>query len=85
MKKPVIFVLYFCLGIFLIFAFRIIIQIINSQQLQSPLATLSFSLETAPSESLRGTIVSLSGDVGWQSRISTQAAQITKSMQIQQG
>lgn len=58
---------------------------LNSQQFKTPLAASSFSLNNAPSKSLRGTIVSLFGDVGWQSRIATEPAQITKPMQIQQG
>jgi hypothetical protein len=85
MKSFAIFVLYFFLGIFLIFSYKKIIQIINSQQLKTPVATSLFSLENAPSESLRGTVVSLLGDVQWQSRIATQPAKIIKPMQIQQG
>jgi hypothetical protein len=60
-------------------------QIFNSQQLKTPLAASSFSLNSPPSESLKGTIVSLSGDVSWQSRVATEASEITKPMQIQQG
>jgi len=45
----------------------------------------TFSLERAPSESLRGEIVSLSGDIQWQSRIATEAAKIDKPISLQQG
>jgi hypothetical protein len=85
MKNLIIFLLYFCLGFFLIFSFKKVNQILNSQQLKTPLAQSSFSLDVAPSESLRGTIVSLSGDVSWQSRAATEPVRITKPMQVQQG
>lgn len=85
MKFFFVFLVYLFLGVFLVFSFKKVSQIINSQQLKTPLATSSFSLETAPSESLRGTIASLSGEVGWQSRTATDTAKITKPMQIQQG
>ncbi len=85
MKSLVIFFLYFFLGIFLIFSFKRVNQIIYSQELNTPIATSSFSLDVAPGESLRGTIVSLSGDVLWQSRTATEPAKINKPMQIQQG
>jgi hypothetical protein len=85
MKHVAIFVLYFSLGVFLIFSYKKINQILNSQQLKTPLAESAFSLNSAPSESLKGTIVFLSGDVSWQSRIATEASLISKPMQIQQG
>lgn len=85
MKGFIVFSLYFLFGIFLIFSFKKVDQVLNSQQLKTPLATSPFSLNVAPSESLRGTIVSLSGDIGWQSRVATEPARIAKPMQIQQG
>jgi len=45
----------------------------------------NFSLEKAPSTSLHGDITLLTGDVEWQSRIATEASQITQKQQIQQG
>jgi hypothetical protein len=85
MKKPVIFLLYLLLGIFIIFSYKKINEIINSNKLKTPLPESSFSLETAPNDSLKGTITSLSGDVSWQSRIATEPAKITKPIQVQQG
>ena len=45
----------------------------------------NFSLKNAPSESLRGTISSMSGEISWQSRVATEAAVITTPLEIQQG
>jgi hypothetical protein len=44
-----------------------------------------FSLVNAPSESLRGEISTMSGQILWQSRIATQEAVIVNPQQIQQG
>lgn len=44
-----------------------------------------FSLEEAPSESLKGTIISFDGKIGWQSRIATQASELITPVPIQQG
>lgn len=85
MKSFAVFSLYFSLGLFLIFSYKRVIQTVTSQQLKTPISSSSFSLENAPSESLRATIVSLSGDVSWQSRTATQPAEIFKPIQIQQG
>lgn len=85
MKNIAYFILYFILGILLIFSFEKAKKLLNVGELKSPTATSPFSLINAPSESLRGTITSLSGEVHWQSRIATIPAVITKPMQIQQG
>jgi hypothetical protein len=85
MKNFIVFAMYFVLGVFLIFSFKQISQTINSQQLKTPLSQSTFFLNSAPSESLRGTIMSLVGDVGWRSRIATEPARITKPTQVQQG
>jgi hypothetical protein len=49
-----------------------------------PLAT-AFSLQNPPKESLQGEIVSLSGDVAWQSRVATQPAQLKTPRKVLQG
>jgi hypothetical protein len=85
MKNLVMFLLYVLLGVFIVISYKKVIQALSSQEFKTPLATSSFSLENAPSESMRATIVSLSGEVGWQSRIATQPARITEPIQIQQG
>jgi hypothetical protein len=85
MKQLIVFLIYIFLGLFLIFSYKKINQKLDSQQLITPISKSGFSLENAPSKSLKATIISLSGDVGWQSRIATNSAAITKPMQIQQG
>ncbi|HVZ58726.1 MAG TPA: hypothetical protein VG935_03185 [Patescibacteria group bacterium] len=47
--------------------------------------TSKFSLATAPSESLKGSAVNISGDVEWTSRVATEPAKITNGQTIQQG
>lgn len=44
-----------------------------------------FSLEEAPADSLRGEIISLTGEVEWQSRIATEPGQLPVGIKIQQG
>jgi hypothetical protein len=85
MKRTIVFLLYFLLGFFLIFSYKKINQAITSQQLKTPLTQSAFSLDVAPAKSLRGTIISLFGEVSWQSRIATESSLITEAMQIQQG
>lgn len=45
----------------------------------------NYSIETAPSESIRGTIIKMDGEVKWESRVATEAAIITSPRELQQG
>ena len=45
----------------------------------------SFSIEKAPTESLRGEIVSMTGKIEWQDRVATEAAKLLTPTIIQQG
>jgi hypothetical protein len=47
--------------------------------------TPAFSLENAPSESLRGQITEMKGNIDWQGRTATEAAKISIPITIQQG
>jgi len=49
-----------------------------------PLST-KFSLKDAPSQTLRGTVLSLTGEVLWQSRIASEPASIATLSSVQQG
>jgi len=44
-----------------------------------------FSLEEAPSESIRGQITNMSGDIWWQSRTATEPAKLAEPVASQQG
>lgn len=44
-----------------------------------------FSLEQAPADSIRGEIISLNGEVEWQSRTATEPGQLPGGIKIQQG
>jgi len=50
-----------------------------------PAQEASFSLENAPSQSLRGKLISLNGDVYWQSRTATTSSPLTPNTILQQG
>jgi len=50
-----------------------------------PTFTSNFSLENAPTESLKGSITKMTGEVDWQDRIATEAAKISSPITIQQG
>ena len=50
-----------------------------------PTLTSNFSLENAPTESLRGGLDSMVGEIDWQDRIATQEARIFTPTTIQQG
>lgn len=47
--------------------------------------TPEFSAEKPPSESLIGKVISITGDVAWQSRVATESAKLTEHISIQQG
>lgn len=57
--------------------------ITQKQQVSVPKTT--FSLEEAPSDSIRGTITSMSGGVWWMSRVATAPALLKKPVIVQQG
>lgn len=44
-----------------------------------------FSLENAPSDSIKGQINNMTGDIWWQSRTATEPAQLNEPIAIQQG
>jgi hypothetical protein len=57
----------------------------GTQQVAEKAKIQGFSLENAPTDSLQGTIATLSGTVQWQSRVATEPAQIKEPRTIQQG
>lgn len=66
-------------------------KIRNQEPLLSPVANIifqkssSFSLENAPTESLKGNIIKMTGDIRWQSRVATESSKISTPVAIQQG
>ncbi|HEX6977053.1 MAG TPA: hypothetical protein VF185_01670 [Patescibacteria group bacterium] len=90
MKNIILFLVFAVLGGASIFAVLKLSPKTNSPtptpQPRAPFIKQSeFSIENAPSQSIRGTIVTISGDVEWQSRIATESAKITSPQTIQQG
>jgi len=81
-----IFLLFLLIGISGVGGYRYIIdQQKGSKLIVVPTVTTKFSLSNAPSDSLKGTIASMSGIVKWQSRVATKPVKITSPRIIQQG
>lgn len=85
MKRLLIFLIFLFIGI----ALGSICYVWKSNQTNSDIERIKkeprFSIEKAPKNSGKGTIQSMSGTIKWQSRIATEASQITKPIPIQQG
>lgn len=54
-------------------------------QIKIPFVGSQFSLENAPSQSLKGLVISSSGDIGWQGRVATEESKLKENIEIQQG
>ena len=59
--------------------------IISIGKKASNFETTKFSLEQAPSDSIRGQITGMSGEIWWQSRTATEPAKLSEPAIIQQG
>src|SRR6185437_11369459 len=85
MKLFLLFIVFFLIGLAIVLSNHYW----NSQILPSgfsiPSVTTKFSLKNAPSESLRGTITSMSGDVNWLSRTDAKSTQLKTKQTVQQG
>ncbi len=85
MKKLLIFLIFLFIGIVL----GSISYVWKSNQPNNNIVRVKkepqFSIEKAPKNSETGTIQSMSGTIKWESRIATEASQITKLVPIQQG
>jgi hypothetical protein len=87
MKDIRLFVISFLIGIGLVFGYSVF-KTQNFQQkpiIQKQKQTATFSIETPPSESLKGSIASRSGTLFWESRIATAPSELKDNVQIQQG
>ena len=89
MKNLTVFLITFFVGLALIAVVLKNLPQGNDKQLSSPQASQlpqsKFSIEKAPTESLKGQIVSLVGQVGWQSREATEPAALSSPIPFQQG
>ena len=82
MKNALLVLIFFLLGLAIVLGYRFW----NKQvTVFKPTVTTKFSLENAPSESLRGNISTLSGTVAWLSRTGAKPVQIKTPRAIQQG
>jgi hypothetical protein len=93
MKKVILFLIPFLITIILVVGYFKLTQKITTIKIPSlpsvsfsDLVKLSrFSLDKAPSQSLVGTITSMSGDVEYESRTATESAKINSPINVQQG
>ncbi|OGK12534.1 hypothetical protein A2859_01530 [Candidatus Roizmanbacteria bacterium RIFCSPHIGHO2_01_FULL_37_16b] len=87
MKDLVLFIISLVLGIGIVFGYSILKTQNNLQKQviskKSPAST--FSIDTPPSESLKGSIASRSGTLLWESRIASSPGKLEDTIQIQQG
>ena len=89
MKSTGLFIFSFLIGIGLVFGYLKLK--VNDTPQQKTVAkkqistTPTFSIETPPSESLKGSIVSKTGIIFWESRIATAPSELKENVQIQQG
>lgn len=86
-KYLVLFVVFFVIGFSAILGYRLVTTRTNEPitNIINNIAKPGFSIKDAPSDSVRGTIKEMSGDIGWVSRIATEAAKITSPQTLQQG
>lgn len=82
-----LFLVFFLIGVLITAGYGLIATRTDSpiKNIINIPALSGFSIENAPSQSIRGNILSMSGEVRWQSRVATEAAEITSSVILQQG
>lgn len=71
-------------GIVLVFVFQFT-KVSVTHPVGKKLPPENFHVENAPIDSLKGEIISMSGDINWQSRIATESVPLTSIVPIQQG
>ena len=91
MKKILLGIIFFllgataALGIYFAKNHSVPEPIITIGKKASSFEPTKFSLENAPSESIKGQITNMSGEIWWQSRTATEPAKLTEAITIQQG
>lgn len=86
MRKLLVFTLSVCAGVAVFMGWFLYTktQSVETPGL-TPVAPTTFSIESPPSQSVRGAITALSGEVRWQSRIATESARINAHREVVQG
>lgn len=90
MKTFIIGILFIIVGAFIAFVFVSLNKSVGTDNTvtTNTLATIAktkFSMSSAPSESLRGIVNDIKGQVRWQSRTATTSANLVDTILIQQG
>jgi hypothetical protein len=85
MKTFLLIFVFFLVGLALVLGYRYWNQPHTIFRNTTPALTTKFSLEKAPSESLQGSIATVSGSVIWLSRTAAKPVKLTSLRSIQQG
>lgn len=85
MKAVLLFLVFFLAGIAVILSYQYLLPSQFHFPMLKPAITTKFSLANAPSNSIRGTIASMSGTINWLSRTADKPVTITSKRTIQQG
>src|SRR3990167_10296524 len=87
MKDLVLFIISLVLGIGAVVGYSILKKknIPQKQEINKKSQAANFSIDSPPSESLKGSIDSRSGTLLWESRIASSPAKLEDTIQIQQG
>jgi hypothetical protein len=85
MRTVLLFLLFLLIGFTIVGGYRYITFTQKSLPEIVPTIATEFSLKNAPSESLLGTIASMSGTVKWLSRTADKSVKLTAPRSIQQG
>lgn len=87
MKYFILFLAFLVIGFTSVLGYRLITTRTNEPitNIINNIKKPGFSIEEAPSESIRGNIKEMSGEIGWVSRTATEASKITNSQTLQQG
>lgn len=87
MKRVLLFLIFFLIGLVSFTAYSLLRKNPGKpvNNIVETVVTPPFSIENPPSESVKGTITGMSGEVLWQSRTASEASRITSPQAIQQG
>lgn len=85
MKKVLLFLIFFLVGIGFVLSYQYLLPSQFQFLSVKPPITTKFSLANAPSDTMRGTIASMSGQVNWLSRTANNFVILKSKRIIQQG
>lgn len=87
MKYFILFVIFLVIGFTSVLGYKLVTTKTNGSitNIINNITKPGFSIDEAPSESIRGNIKDISGDVSWISRTATEGAKLASTTVLQQG